>query len=361
MSTYINSIILFLLCAVLHPLKQVDAFHIMCILILLSVYCFECIIQNRTALTFLGMVPLSLCLLVPGLSTFLPALCYIFFYRKQYTVPCLYLIPFLPYLYQIGQPISLFSLLLTLFSYYLAHQSLVRDTLLQTIRRFRDNSVERETLLKKNNAELLENQNNQIYIATLKERNRIAREIHDSVGHMLSRSILQVGALLAICKDETLLPHLKVLKETLDEAMNSIRNSVHDLHDESIDLHEAMNNLVSSFTFCPVQLDYQISKNISKEVKYCFLAITKEALNNTIKHSNADRISITIKELSGFYQLLIDDNGTTASSLSPDLAQADGIGLSNMEERVHAIHGIIHINTQKGFRIFVCVPKEPVS
>lgn len=47
------------------------------------------------------------------------------------------------------------------------------------------------------------NQDYEIYLATLKERNRIAREIHDNVGHMLTRSILQLGALSVINKDET--------------------------------------------------------------------------------------------------------------------------------------------------------------
>lgn len=361
MSTYIDSIILFLLCAALCPLKQPDTFHMTCILILLSVYCFECIIRNSRILAILGTIPLIFCLLIPDLSAFLPVMCYIFFYRKEYLLPSLYLIPFLLYLYKNGLPAGLGLFLLALFCLYLAHKNLLCNTLSQKVREFRDNSVEREQLLKKSNAELLENQNNQIYIATLKERNRIAREIHDNVGHMLSRSILQVGALLAICRDETLLPHLTALKKTLDDAMNSIRNSVHDLHDESIDLYEAMNSLVNSFTFCPVQFDCQTSKNISKEVKYCFLAITKEAMNNTIKHSNADRLSITVKELSGFYQLLIEDNGTTLPDFVSDPAQTKGIGLSNMADRVEAIHGIIHISTQKGFRIFVSVPKGSVS
>ena len=61
-----------------------------------------------------------------------------------------------------------------------------------------------------------------IHAATLKERNRIAREIHDHVGHMLSRSILQLGAILAINKDEKLDIPLRGLKDSLDTAMNNI-------------------------------------------------------------------------------------------------------------------------------------------
>lgn len=57
----------------------------------------------------------------------------------------------------------------------------------------RDASMEHDMLMEQMNHQLIEKQNAQIYNATLKERNRIAREIHDNVGHMITRSILQVG------------------------------------------------------------------------------------------------------------------------------------------------------------------------
>ncbi len=66
----------------------------------------------------------------------------------------------------------------------------------------RDTDTELKLVMEQRNRELLEKQDNEIYLATLRERNRIAREIHDNVGHMLSRSILQVGALATICKEE---------------------------------------------------------------------------------------------------------------------------------------------------------------
>ena len=59
-------------------------------------------------------------------------------------------------------------------------------------------------MLQEKNKNLMEKQDYEIYLATLRERNRIAREIHDNVGHMLSRSILQMGALITIHKEEPL-------------------------------------------------------------------------------------------------------------------------------------------------------------
>ena len=355
MSTFIDSFILLILGAVLYPSEQLDALHIMWILLLLSLYCFEYITTNEKTLKRLGVPSLVLCFFLPELCAFLPLLCYIFFYRKQYLLPYLYIMPAVLYLYKFQEPACLLVLPFTGISLYLAHQNNLRDTLQQKIKTFRDNSVEKEMILKRNNEQLLENQDNQIYSAILKERNRIAREIHDNVGHMLSRSILQTGALLTVCKDETLKPHLEALKDTLNASMDSIRSSVHDLHDESVDLKEALSSLISHFTFCPVTFSCEISRNIPRDVKYCILAITKEALNNIIKHSNATRASVTVKEHPGFYQLLIEDNGTTAADHFSEKER--GIGLSNMRDRVNGVHGILHISAETGFRIFMSVPK----
>lgn len=354
MSTYIESFIMFILCAALYSTEPFDVLHIACILFLLAIYCFEFITNSNKTLTWLGIIGLIICFGLPELSIFLPLLCYVFFYRKSYLIPCLSLLPSISYLYRNPDYVNYSVFLLGGLSFYLAYENCERTRLKKMLHTFRDNSVETEMTLKQRNRRILENQNDQIYIATLKERNRIAREIHDNVGHMLSRSILQVGALLAVCKDETLNPHLETLKDTLDYAMNSIRNSVHDLHDESIDLKQALEGLTKDFTFCQVFLDCDVSKLVPKDVKYCFLALTKEAMNNTMKHSNATKLSITIKEHPAFYQLLIEDNGTTTHTISEDTS---GIGLINMKERVNAIHGIIHISNEQGFRIFVSVPK----
>ena len=89
----------------------------------------------------------------------------------------------------------------------------------------RDASMEHDMLMEQMNHQLIEKQNAQIYNATLKERNRIAREIHDNVGHMITRSILQVGAIGVINTDEKLKAPISDLKSTLDTAMDSMRKA----------------------------------------------------------------------------------------------------------------------------------------
>ena len=86
-------------------------------------------------------------------------------------------------------------------------------------RRTRDDGVEKNLLLREKNQSILKNQDYEIYTATLRERNRIAREIHDNVGHMLSRAILMVGAMKAVHGEGDLKGPLGQLNETLNAAM----------------------------------------------------------------------------------------------------------------------------------------------
>lgn len=218
--------------------------------------------------------------------------------------------------------------------------------------RLRDTSTELNLVLREKNKNLMEKQDYEIHLATLRERNRIAREIHDNVGHMLSRSILQVGALMTIHKEEPLCAQLKSVGETLDQAMNNIRESVHDLHDDSIDLRSAITEATREMQeHYDLTIDYDMSVGVPREVKYCFITVVKEAMANITRHSDASRINLILREQPAFYQLVVEDNGSIIRGGS------GGIGLSNMRERVEALHGSFRIHTEKGFVIFISIPK----
>ena len=224
-------------------------------------------------------------------------------------------------------------------------------------RRTRDDSVEKNLLLREKNQSLLEKQDYEIYTATLRERNRIAREIHDNVGHMLSRSILMVGAMKAVHGEGSLKEPLCRLEDTLSAAMTSVRESVHDLHDEAINLKEVLESLTGEYTFCQARLVYDMGYEVPREIRYGFIAIVKEALNNVMKHSNATWVQVVAREHPGMYQLVIEDNGTSGIGRKHD-GYGGGIGIRNMKERVDTFGGNLEIQTQKGWRIHITVPKK---
>lgn len=241
------------------------------------------------------------------------------------------------------------------------------QTLYQDFHQIQDDSEEHALLLSEKNKALLEKQDYEIYAATLRERNRIAREIHDNVGHVLSRSILMTAACKTINKNDALDPLLGNLEESLNGAMNSIRSSVHDLHDDAVDLEDAIKGLVKDFTFCPVNLTYDMSRQIPREVKYSLISITKEGLSNVMRHSNADSVNILLREHPALYQLCIEDNGTPGNGIPDIQTEADinkekntsgGMGLSNIRDRAKALGGTVQITQENGFRIFVTIPKS---
>jgi len=207
----------------------------------------------------------------------------------------------------------------------------------------------------------MEKQDYEIKLATLAERNRIAREIHDNVGHLLTRSLLQISALrVTHAENEQMTDELDMIKNTLSDAMDSIRSSVHNLHDESIDLRSRLEAMLNGFVFCPVKLRYDAG-DLPVNVKLCFAAIVREALSNIAKHSNATGAGITLTEHPSFFQMVIYDNGTSKivnSSATGSSGNTGGIGLQNMADRVDALGGIFKTEQDKGFKVFISVPKE---
>ena len=148
---------------------------------------------------------------------------------------------------------------------------------------------------------------------------------------------------------------LRPLKESLDEAMNNIRTSVHDLHKNSIDFSTSLQHLTDEMTDYQVIVHNDIEDELPQDIAYCFLAILKEAFTNIQKHSDATEVIITASDLSNYYQLIIEDNGT---SVHQNQELSSGIGLKNMENRIQEQNGLIYFSSQKGFRIFISVPKN---
>lgn len=303
----------------------------------------------RTAMT-VGYSILSL--FFPGLIFFMPLIAYdMFFYKYQYfnvfaVIPLGYSIRHVSI-----QTLLMVSVLL-FFCILVRYRAEAQFKLQARYNELRDTTREMSIKLEKQNKDLMEKQDYELNLAMLNERNRIAREIHDNVGHLLSSAILQSGALITINKDEMLKAHLHTLNDTLTRAMNSIRSSIHKLYEESIDLNAEIEKLVRQFTFCQLNYDYQIYSDPGIKLKYAFISIIKEALSNIIKHSNADHASIAVREHPAFYQLIVQDNGKV-KNYNID----NGIGLKNMIDRVHSLNGNINITTEGGFKIFIIVPK----
>ena len=303
----------------------------------------------------------GLCLLLflsiwePSFLLFTPLCLYDVFLTRQVWFALLLPPPVILAFPAVGLPLTLLLLLFSFTSFMLKSKTVSHLRLMESHNRLRDSAAELSMRLESTNRELRLHQDEQVHTARLQERNRIAREIHDNVGHSLSSAMLQLGALLSLPQAENVREPLRTLKETLSEGMNSIRQSVHGLHDESVDLQEELSALVRGFTFCRATLDYDVETSPNRQIKYAFVAVVKEALSNVVKHSNATQVSVTVREHPALYQLDIRDNGKNAA-YEPE--KMSGIGIANMTSRVEGLSGRILITSNKGFHIFISIPKE---
>lgn len=252
-------------------------------------------------------------------------------------------------------PTLCFPFLLVLaIAFLLAAYTRKNEKLVRELHQIRDRSTEAEIHLKERNQALIQKQNFEIHAATLAERNRIAREIHDNVGHLLTRSLLQTGALNVTNQDPSLAEPLATLNDTLNTAMTSIRTSVHDLYDESIDLCHVLQDIVSQDHAIPIRLEYDVEHELPREIKYAFISIVKEAIHNIDKHSNGTTGKVTVREHPGFLLLQIRDNGDCRN----DPFTSDGIGLSGIRDRVSSLGGTLRIDTNHGFQINITIANQ---
>jgi signal transduction histidine kinase len=353
MMDYIDKGILFVFCLTLHIFDPNSTLNVVLAIIAVIATASMGYFDQPKQQAVIFVCFAAVCAFVPELTLFMPLICYDLLFKKYQLICLIGIIPFVIYL-QTAAPIIIAGIcMLLVFSVLLKHRAVALIELKSSYYDAKDSAKEMSIRLKKQNSDLQEKQDVEINLATLNERNRIAREIHDNVGHLLSSSILQIAALLAINKDAKVKENLLIVNDTLSQAMNSIRSSVHDLHDESVDIYAQVNELVEKFTFCELNFDYDIQHDPDRKLKYAFISIVKEALNNIVKHSNASKASITFREHPAFYQLIISDNGS-AQKFDMD----DGIGLKNITERVESFQGNINITAKNGFHIFISVPKK---
>ena len=258
---------------------------------------------------------------------------------------------------------GVFLILLSILSVIMSLKSEQELVLRAKYKHLRDDSVEKNLKLRSQNQELLDARDNEVYNAQLSERNRIAREIHDNVGHTLSRAILQVGALMAIHKEDPVHSELEEVRQTLDSAMNNIRSSVHDLHDDSIDVAASIRQMAEPlYSKYSVTLDIDIGDDMPRPIKYACIGITKECISNIIKHSRNSNVDIRLSEHPSMYQLVIHDYNPNGSDSYPEkisVARSDvGMGLENIKTRTESVNGSLNISTENGYRIFVTIPRN---
>jgi PAS domain S-box-containing protein len=190
----------------------------------------------------------------------------------------------------------------------------------------------------------------------LEERNRMAREIHDTLAQAFTGILAQVGAAKQVLTDdvEATQAHLDLIKELARTGLTEARRSVVALRPQLLEegsLQSALHRLVAQIRTAAMDttLHYEIEGavySLPTEIESNLLRIGQEALTNAIRHANADEIRVELVYDDDQFCLRVKDNGQGFGVGS--MPASEGFGLLGMSERAERIDAQLTIRSQPG-------------
>ena len=213
--------------------------------------------------------------------------------------------------------------------------------------------------------------------AAVEERERISEDLHDGI----LQSIFAVGLGLESCRTlvfELPLPRKKItapLMEGLNHAIGQLNHVMTDVRNfiagieshvlEEGDIGETLRTMVqamcaSNRTACRVTIEEAAVRELSTGQAYHVMNVIREALCNSIRHSGAGRITLSLKRLRRSVRLRVTDNG---KGFIPDLVRDAGHGLINMAARARKLGGQIEVRSRprQGTKVLLDIPRRPVD
>jgi signal transduction histidine kinase len=191
--------------------------------------------------------------------------------------------------------------------------------------------------------------------AVVEERQRLARELHDSVTQLLYSQILFSGASLKVLNQDnpTLTgKYLTRIEQAAQQALKEMRLLVFELRptdqlDEGlIDAVQKRMDAVEKRSGMETRLIVEGDLNFSKSVELSIYRIIQEALNNTLKHAGAKMVMVTIRQENNTFTVEVADNGCGFNY--EESLESGGMGLTNMEERATSLGGTMQVETEHG-------------
>ena len=258
-------------------------------------------------------------------------------------------------------PVLALALVFCALAALLALRTVQEEAARRSLHAVRDDLREKVLTLQDTNAQLLQAQDYELRAAALAERTRIAREIHDGVGHLLTRLLLQVKALQIVHREEPgVVADLDTLDGGLDEALDSMRRSVHALSDDGEELATSLNLLGSRCGIDSVSVDCSTEAEPPAAVARCVVAVVREALTNAVRHGGARSARVAVTDYPAFWQVTVDNDGIVPAEGEPAAAGrgGSGLGLRSMTERVEALGGRVRITPRPRFTVFATIPKD---
>lgn len=214
--------------------------------------------------------------------------------------------------------------------------------------------------LEKANAELAVYATQAEELAMTQERNRLAREIHDSLGHTLTIVNVQIEAAKVVMSSEPerALDALNKAQELARKGLTQVRESVASLRESPVSnrpLSEAIRPLVQEAQSTGIVTEFKVvgkPQTLENKVALALYRAAQEGLTNVCKHARASRVDVLLDFQPSQVRLEVKDNGVGATETT------GGFGLLGIRERMQLLGGELEIRTGagKGFRLMASVP-----
>ena len=202
----------------------------------------------------------------------------------------------------------------------------------------------------------------------MRERNRLAREIHDTLGHTLTGIIMGADAGLALfdVAPEESKKRIQIVAQSARDGLTDVRRSIKALRPDALErftLAQALEGLVENFrltTSAQVAYFQEAEElKLDPDEEDALYRVVQEGLTNAVRHGRSDRIEIRITRTGDVVTVSVRDNGTGCGKLE------EGFGLRHMRERLEMlggtlVYGNLDQNAEDGYTGFFIIVRLPV-
>ncbi len=213
--------------------------------------------------------------------------------------------------------------------------------------------------LQRANKELEQYADEKAAMAQTRERNRLAREIHDTLGHTLTGIIAGVDACMALInvdRDATR-KQMEVIGKVARQGMKDVRRSVNALRPDVLEqgtLLDAVMTMMEEISLtsnAKIILENRIEKlKFNEDEEDTIYRIVQESVTNAIRHGKATKVVVTMEQEYCMVTIRIRDNGVGAGKIVP------GFGLQHMRERLELLKGELEVDGSDGFTVTASIP-----
>jgi signal transduction histidine kinase len=192
-------------------------------------------------------------------------------------------------------------------------------------------------------------------LSVVEERNRLARDLHDSVTQTLFSVVLNAEAAVTMLErgGEQAKPQLEKVRDLARDALQEMRSLIFELPPAELEADGLVATLrkhvdvLQRVRRTPIELIVDGERRLALDVEQGLFRIAQEALNNALRHAGAGRIEIELGIEESRVLLVVRDDGSGFDPSSPE-TRSRRLGLTSMRERAEALGGVLRIESSPG-------------